>query len=78
MGLESCEEVSWRKGALNNPKWEAVSLTGVISVREREDALRGVFSCHTDGHDLSKHHNRWLGLGWWCSKIKLWAVGILV
>lgn len=31
------------KGALNNPKWEVVSLTGVISMREREDALRDVF-----------------------------------
>ena len=29
--------------ALSNPKWEAISLTGVITVRERENALRDIF-----------------------------------
>lgn len=29
--------------ALNNPKWEAISLTGVITIRERENALNDIF-----------------------------------
>lgn len=32
-----------RNRTVNNPKWEAVSSTGTISVREREDALRDIF-----------------------------------
>ena len=34
---------------LNSPKWEAVSSTAVISVREREDALRDIFLAAQEG-----------------------------
>lgn len=38
-----------RDRTLNNPKWEAVSSTGTISVREREDALRDIFLAAQEG-----------------------------
>lgn len=28
---------------LSNPKWDAISLTGVITAREQENALRDIF-----------------------------------
>ncbi len=34
---------------LNNPKWEAVSSTGTITMREREDALRDTFLAAQEG-----------------------------
>ncbi len=34
---------------LNNPKWEAVSSTGTITMREREDALRDIFLAAQEG-----------------------------
>ncbi len=38
-----------RNRTLNNPKWEAVSSTGTITVREREDALRDIFLAVQEG-----------------------------
>lgn len=34
---------------MNRPKWEAVSAVGVISVREREEALRDIFHAAQEG-----------------------------
>lgn len=45
------------KGVLNNPLGGSLSNRSYLGERKRGRPKR-CFSCHTDGRDLSKHHNK--------------------